>query len=194
MLKEILLVNGNPMEVFLFEPSGEGLHPGLILAQHIPVGHTGIENDAFTLRTAERFAEQGYHVAVPFIFHWWGGRVAWLGVCHISQLAACAIIYGGRIKLAMGEGQAPAIELADRIHCPLAGFFGNEDENPTPDDVDDSSAALTRAGVAHQFHRYDEAGHAFQNFPTPDRYREVQSEDAWEKVLTFLSDAFAAEA
>jgi len=225
----------SPMEVFLFEPEGEGPFPGLILAQHIPVGHTGIENDEFTLRTAERFAEQGYLVAVPFIFHWWpkeeemmvkakasrddktvadmkatfellknhdlvdesrigivghcwGGRVAWLGACHIPELAAFALFYGGRIKLAMGHDYPPAIDLASNINCPVAGFFGNEDQNPTPEDVDDYSAALSAAGIEHTFHRYDGAGHAFQNFPTPDRYCEEQSEDAWGKVIKFLGE------
>jgi dienelactone hydrolase len=51
---------------------------GVILAQHIPVGHTGIENDEFTLVTAARIASEGYVVAVPFIFHWWPkGEDAW---------------------------------------------------------------------------------------------------------------------
>lgn len=227
-------VNDNPMEVFVFEPEGHGPHPGLILAQHIPVGHTGIENDEFTLQTAARFADHGYVVAAPFIFHWWpkdadmrfkaeasrddwtvadmqaafdllsaredvdadrigiaghcwGGRVAWLGACHIPALAACALFYAGRIKLGMGDGNPPAIDLADRIRAPVAGFFGNDDQNPTPADVDDYGAALAAAGVPHTFHRYDGAGHAFQNFPTPERYREEASEDAWAKVLDFLA-------
>ncbi len=64
-------VQGSPMEVFISEPEGAGPHPGIVQCQHIPVGHTGIENDEFTLRTAERFAENGYVVATPFIFHWW---------------------------------------------------------------------------------------------------------------------------
>ena len=59
------------MEVFVFTPDGHGPHPGLVLAQHIPVGHTGIENDTFTLEAAARFCKHGYTVAVPFIFHWW---------------------------------------------------------------------------------------------------------------------------
>lgn len=227
-------VLGSEMEVFLFTPQGPGPHPALILAQHIPVGHTGIENDTFTLKTAERFAQHGYVVGVPFIFHWWpkdadiqrkrdesrddwmaadmqaafdvlrgrgdvdaarigvvghcwGGRVAWIAACHLSELRACAIFYGGRIKLVMGEGEVPPIDMAANIRCPVAGFFGNDDENPSPADVDDYSAALTAANVPHVFHRYDGAGHAFQNFPTPERYRETQSEDAWEKVLAFLA-------
>lgn len=227
-------VEGSTMEVFLFPPAGDGPHPGLVLAQHIPVGHTGIENDEFTLTAARRFADNGYFVAAPFIFHWWpknediqvkrdesrdermvadvraafdllaarddvdaqrigiaghcwGGRVAWLGACHIPELAACAVFYGGRVKLPMGEGNPAPIDMADNIDCPVAGFFGNDDQNPTPADVDDYSAALEQAGVRHEFHRYDGAGHAFQNFPSEERYREEASEDAWGKVLDFFS-------
>lgn len=230
---ETVQVGGSPMEVFLFLPEGEGPHPGLVLAQHLPVGHTGLENDEFTLKTAERYASAGYVVAVPFVFHWWpkaadmqvkreesrdermvadvraafdllakrkdvdanaigvvghcwGGRIAWLAACHIPQLAAAAIFYGGRVKVPMGAGNPAPIDLAAQIRCPVLGLFGNEDQNPTPADVDDYSRALTEALVPHTFHRYDGAGHAFQNFPTPDRYRHEQSERAWAEVLGFF--------
>lgn len=232
-------VLGSAMEVFLFRPDLPAPLPGIVLAQHIPVGHTGVENDTFTLAAAERFAAAGFVVAAPFIFHWWpkdapieekrdharddwmvadmraafdrltaedgvdagrigvvghcwGGRVAWLAACHIPQLAACAIFYGGRIKLAMGPDAVPPITLAGNIPCPVIGFFGNDDRNPTPADVDDYSAALSAAGVAHSFHRYDGAGHAFQNFPSPERYRQAASEDAWEKVLAFTTETLGA--
>jgi carboxymethylenebutenolidase len=232
---ETIPVRGNPMEVFLYTPAGEGPHPGLVLCQHIPVGHTGLENDTVTLKTAERYCDNGYAVAVPFIFHWWpksadielkraafrddwtrqdldatyallaarpnvdakrigiaghcwGGRVAWLGACTNKRYKACAIFYGGRVKLVMGKGTPPAIELAPAIRCPVIGFFGNDDTNPTPADVDDYDAALTKAGVEHVFHRYDGAGHAFQSFNNPERYRKEASEDAWAKVLAFLGE------
>ncbi len=235
---ETVEVMGSPMEVFVFAPQGTAPLPGIVLAQHIPVGHTGIENDEFTLAAARRFAAAGYVVAVPFVFHWWpksaeierkrdestdermvadmaaarslltqredvdaarigvvghcwGGRIAWLAACHLP-LSACAVFYGGRIKLAMGAGSTPPIELTRQIGCPVAGFFGNEDRNPTPEDVDDYERALADAGVTYEFHRYDGAGHAFQNFPTPERYREAQSEDAWSKVLEFLEDTLGA--
>ena len=232
---ETLTVNEYPMEVFLFEPEGEGPFPGLVIASHSPGGHTGIENDPFTITTAERYVENGYAVAVPFIFHWWpkaddievkreawrddnaaadlkaaygllasrpkvdenrigivghcwGGRVSWLGACHIPTLKACAIFYGGRIRVQMAPNTPAAIELAGNIKCPVAGFFGNDDKNPSPEDVDAYEAALSAAGVPHVFHRYDGAGHAFQMFNNPDRYREAQSEDAWGKVLAFFSE------
>ena len=227
-------VYDSPMEVFLFRPDGEGPHPAILLAQHIPMGHAGIENDEFTLRTAERFAENGYFVAGPFIFHWWpkeaamdlkreesrddwtladlhatfnlmqdheavddqriatvghcwGGRVALLGACHIADFRVCVDFYGGNIKIGRGEGSPAPIDMVGQITCPVIGFFGNEDQNPSPGDVDDLDRALSSAGVYHVFHRYDGAGHAFQCFTMPKVYREEQSEDAWGKVLGHLS-------
>ena len=228
-------VQGSEMEVFLFRPEGQGPFPGIVLAQHIPVGHTGIENDEFTLATARRFADNGYAVAVPFIFHWWpksedmdrkkaestdarmledisaafnalaaqeyadadriamvghcwGGRVAWLAACHIRQFRALAVFYGGNVKKGLGEGAPAPIDLAGNIPCPVIGFFGNDDANPSPEDVEDYSAALSAAGISHEFHQYDGAGHAFQNFPNAERYRRDASEDAWEKVIAFLDE------
>jgi len=238
---EILDVQGSPMEVFLFEPKRPAPRPALILLQHIPVGHTGLENDAFTLKTAERFAENGYVVAAPFLFHWWpksaelqrkrdesrddrmvldleatigllerrsdvarraigavghcwGGRVAWLAACHLPQLAAAAMFYGGRVKLPMGDGNSAPITLASQIRCPIIGFFGSEDQNPTPAEVDEYDEALSAAGVQHAFHRYAGAGHAFQNFPTPERYHHAASEDAWGKVLEFFAQHLTPKA
>ncbi|HVC11258.1 MAG TPA: dienelactone hydrolase family protein [Burkholderiales bacterium] len=232
---ETTSVLGVPMEVFLFEPKTPGPHPGLVQCQHIPVGHTGVENDTVTLKTAERYCANGYAVAVPFIFHWWpkkaemqlkrdefrddwttldleaahdvlakqadvdanrigilghcwGGRVAWLGAATDARYRACAVFYGGRVKLPMGPGTPPAIALASSIRCPVIGFFGNDDTNPSPADVDDYEKALAQAGVEHAFHRYAGAGHAFQSFDNPERYRPEASEDAWAKALAFFAE------
>jgi len=230
---DTLTVNDSPMEVFMYAPDGDGPHPGIVVAMHIPLGHTGIENDPFTLKVCERFAENGYAVACPFIFHWWpkdeemsvkrdefrddwtvldmkaaydhlagqdnvnsdkigivghcwGGRVAWLAACHNPDYKACTVLYGGRVKVAMGPGTPPAIDLTGNIKAPVLGLFGNDDQGPSPEDVNDYEAALKKAGVEYDFHRYDGAGHGFQDFNNPDRYRESQSEDAWDKSLAFF--------
>ena len=232
---ENLLVNDSQMEVFVFEPEGAGPFPGLVQCMHIPVGHTGIENDEFTLKTAERYRDKGYVVVVPFVFHWWpksagieikreefrddwtkldldaafkmlsekdnvdsdrigifghcwGGRVSWLGAATNPDYKACAVFYGGRIIKIMGENNPPAIDLAPNINCPVIGFFGNEDENPSPEDVNDYSKALTEGGVEHKFYRYDNAGHGFQSFNSEDKFRSEASEDAWVKVLDFFRE------
>jgi len=52
--------------------------------------------------------------------------------------------------------------------------------------VDDYEAALKAAGVPHEFHRYDGAGHGFQSFASEERYRHDVSETAWTEVLAFL--------
>ena len=231
--KQIVEVGGSAMEVLVFEPEGAGPHPGLMVAQHIPVAHTGLEKDPFTLDVGERLARAGYASVTPFVFHWWppeddievkrngfrddnavkdmtaayqilagldsvdedrigiighcwGGRLSWLGACHNPDYKAAAVLYGGRIKIGMGEGSPPPITLAGNINCPMIGIFGNDDQNPSPDDVTDLDAALTAAGVDHVFHGYDGAGHGFQDFNNPDRYREAASNDAWEKLLAFL--------
>jgi carboxymethylenebutenolidase len=120
--------------------------------------------------------------------HCWGGRVAWVGACTNPRYKAAAIFYGGRVKLVMGAGNPPAIELAGNIKCPVIGFFGNDDTNPTPADVNDYEAALKKAGVKYVFHRYDGAGHAFQSFNSAERYRPEASEDAWKKALAFFAE------
>ncbi len=231
---EMTEVQGSPMEVFIFEPEGAGPHPGLVLCQHIP-GHAGIEGDPFTLKTAEKYAANGYAVSVPFRYHWWpkadgidikraefrddqtapdllagfdvlagqanvdaerigivghcwSGRVSWLGACTDSRYKACAVFYGGGVKEVRGEGNPPAIELTGDIPCPVIGFFGNEDKNPSPEDVNDYKAALAKAGVEHAFHCYDGAGHAFQWEDNPERYRKGACDDAWVKALAFFDE------
>lgn len=50
------------------------------------------------------------------------------------------------------------------IECPVAGFFGNEDGSPSPEDVDELDVAPAADGKDFELHRYDDARHAFQNF------------------------------
>lgn len=240
---ETVDVMGSPMPVLVFEPEGAGgndRHPGLVIAQHLPIAHAGLENDPFQIDVGERYAAAGYCCVIPFLFHWWpveadidvkraefrddwtvadlsaafsllsrlesvdegrigilghcwGGRVAWLGACHEPRLRACAVFYGGRIKVAFADGAPAPITLAGDIRCPVLGIFGNEDQGPSPQDVDDYSAALTANGVSHDFHRYDGAGHGFQDFNNPERYREAQSRDAWQKALAFFDQQLRRE-
>lgn len=231
--KQTLDVQGSPMEVLIFEPEGAGPHPAMMVAQHLPIAHAGLEKDPFTLDIGDKLAKAGYVTAIPFIFHWWpedmaveqkreewrddrtvadmeatygllssmekvdadrvgiighcwGGRVAWLIACHNDRLKACATLYGGRIKLPMGPPGVAPIELADRIPCPVIGIFGNDDQNPSPSDVNDLDAALNAAKVPHEFHRYDGAGHGFQDFVNKERFRPEATADSWDKVLSFL--------
>ena len=115
-----------------------------------------------------------------------GGRITYLlAGARPSAWRAAGVFYGGNIMKPWGDGPSPLDRTKD-IRAPMIGFFGLDDANPSPADVDTIDAELSRLGKAHEFHRYEGAGHAFLNFTNPERYRASQAKDAWEKMLAFL--------
>jgi carboxymethylenebutenolidase len=116
-----------------------------------------------------------------------GGRITYLlAGSRPTAWRAAGVFYGGSIMKAWGEGGPSPLDLTRDITCPVVGFFGADDTNPSPDDVKKIDAELTKFGKPHEFHMYEGAGHAFLNFSNPERYRDKQAADAWEKMLAFL--------
>ena len=109
-----------------------------------------------------------------------GGRITYLGATSCPGLSAASVYYGGRILVPFGDGPAP-IDLTDRIKIPVMGNFGDQDENPTPDDVAQIDAKLTSAGVTHDFKMYPGAGHGF-NCDDRGSYHEASAKDALERA------------
>jgi carboxymethylenebutenolidase len=72
------------------------------------------------------------------------------------------------------------------MSAPLLGLFGNDDRSPTPAQVDTTEAALRRHGREYEFHRYDDAGHAFFNWERAQAYRGEQAQEGWRRVFAFL--------
>ena len=56
------------MHTLVLEPEGAGPHPGLVIAQHLPVAER-LEKDPFTIDVGKRYAQAGYVCAIPFLFH-----------------------------------------------------------------------------------------------------------------------------
>ena len=69
--KQTVTVLDSDMEALLFMPEGEGPHPGLIVCQHIPVVHAGLETDPWQISVGERLATKDFAIAMPWLFHWW---------------------------------------------------------------------------------------------------------------------------
>ena len=113
-----------------------------------------------------------------------GGRVAYLMATQRPDLKAAVVFYGGNIFVPWGEGPAP-FEGTPRIQAPMLGLFGEEDPNPSPEDVARLDAELTRLGKAHEFHSYPGAGHAFMAEGRPS-YRPEAAADAWEKARAWF--------
>lgn len=118
--------------------------------------------------------------------HCMGGRIAFLGAAVNPAFEAAVVYYSGNMFKTWGEGDQTPFELLSGIKGPVIGFFGNEDKNPSPEDVTKIDEELTRLGITHEFHRYDGAGHAFQNFLSDAQYREEAEKDSWSKTLDFL--------
>jgi len=122
---------------------------------------------------------------LALIGHCMGGRTTWMGLAALPDRWKCGCVwYGGGAFNQLGKVPPPADRL-ESIRCPVAGFFGNEDKNPSPDDVNEFDARLTKLGKKHEFHRYDGAGHAFMSFGRPS-YREEAAKDSWAKALAFI--------
>jgi carboxymethylenebutenolidase len=126
---------------------------------------------------------------VGVIGHCSGGRHTFL-VATSLPLQAAVVCYGGLI---VGETppqlptMVPLVDRAPQVQMPVLGLFGNDDQFPTPAQVDVLDQALTDAGKPHEFHRYDGAGHAFFSVDRP-AYRVGAAVDGWQRI----SDFFAA--
>lgn len=120
-----------------------------------------------------------------------GGRHALLIASMMSGFDAVIDLWGGGVVAAKEDATptrpAAPVDYTARLTAPVLGLFGNDDQNPSPDQVDVHEAALKAAGKEYEFHRYDGAGHGFTYYHTP-LYRQRQAVDAWDKIFRFFSD------
>jgi carboxymethylenebutenolidase len=126
---------------------------------------------------------------IGIIGHCMGGRMSFQGAIESAAIKACAVFYGGNMMKTWGRDiPKTPFERLDETTCPVIGFFGLDDENPSPADVDQIEHALKDLKIDCEFHRYEEAGHAFQNILNRDKFRKDPNVDAWTRTLDFLSD------
>jgi carboxymethylenebutenolidase len=110
-----------------------------------------------------------------------------LAACNLD-LDAAVDCYGAFVVGTPPEGFPLQVKnLVDQLpnlRCPLLGLFGNEDQYPTPEQVDELDEILTAENKPHEFHRYDDAGHAFFSVDRPS-YRVAAANDGWERIEAF---------
>ena len=123
-----------------------------------------------------------------------GGRQTYLAACKLPFDAAVDCWGGGVTakpdELTPARPVAP-IEYTKDLGCPLLGLFGNEDQNPSPAEVDRTEEELKRHGKVYQFHRYDGAGHAFLAHPFPF-FHQRSSYKAWLAVFAWFEQYLQA--
>jgi len=124
-----------------------------------------------------------------------GGRQVVLVASRLDNLDAAVDCWGGRViadadQLTTSHPVAP-IDLTGDLGAPLLGIFGNDDQSPTPEQVDQHEAALEAAGKTYEFHRYDGAGHGFFSVNRPG-YRPEQATAAWAEVFKWYGQYLGA--
>jgi carboxymethylenebutenolidase len=116
-----------------------------------------------------------------------GGRQAFLTSIEVDVQAAVDC-YGAFVVGTPPEGFPLQVRpLADRVpevHAPVLGLFGNEDSYPSPEHVDELEKLLQENGKTYEFHRYDDAGHAFFAVNRP-AYRPEAANDGWQRIEAF---------
>jgi carboxymethylenebutenolidase len=118
-----------------------------------------------------------------------GGRHAYLAACRANGFDAIVDCWGGRVVMSPDQLNpkfpVSPLDYTKDLPCPILGVFGNDDQNPTPEQVDQHEAELKKYSKSYEFHRYDGAGHGFFYYHAA-AYRQAQAVDGWQKVFAFL--------
>jgi carboxymethylenebutenolidase len=128
------------------------------------------------------------------------GRVATIGFCsggRQSLLAACALDLQAAVDCygafaldpppqQMGLAVSSIESRLGSLSCPLLGLFGKDDQHPDQEEVARLDGILTELGKDHEFHSFDDAGHAFFAVNRP-AYRPAVATEAWGLVHDFLA-------
>ena len=113
-----------------------------------------------------------------------GGRVVYLMAAANPNFKAGVAYYGGNILVPWGEGPSPFQRTAE-IRCPIMGHFGEDDRNPSPEDMRKLDAELTKRSKVHEFHSYPGTGHAFMD-KSKNSYRSHAAEASWPRTVDFF--------
>jgi carboxymethylenebutenolidase len=119
-----------------------------------------------------------------------GGRHAYLAACRTQAFDAVVDCWGGRVVMREEEltlnQPVPPINYTPNLTIPLLGLFGEEDQGPTPAQVQIHEEVLKKHGKNYEFHMYPNAGHGFFYYNRP-AYRPEQAVDGWNKIWAFLA-------
>jgi carboxymethylenebutenolidase len=135
---------------------------------------------------------RGAHSKRLFIMgHCMGGRNAFLGATVSDRFDGSIVFYGGDIFVGWGGAVAP-IERLSGLACPLLGFSGGKDTNPSPADMERLDNELTARRIPHRVHIYPEVGHAFQQHADRSPEERAAADDSCARTLIFIADPAGA--
>ena len=121
-----------------------------------------------------------------------GGTQALLLSARRDDLAATVSYYGFP---ADARTAASPLDLAPKMHGPILGHWGDQDEGVGLDNVEKLRAALDAAGVEHEFHIHRGVGHGFLKASLEDEKTPgyEQACTSWRRTLDFYRQRLARE-
>ena len=118
-----------------------------------------------------------------------------------SKIASIGWCFGGgqSLQLALNSQEHPLVATIiyygtplvtdeaslSKIKWPVLGIFGDKDQAIPIQEVNLFRTSLDQTGITNEIHIYKGVGHAFAN-PSGDNYAPKETEDAWQKTLSFL--------
>jgi len=114
-----------------------------------------------------------------------GGRVSYMMAGVSPELKAAVSYYGG-FSLSNRAGDPPAIDRLANAYCPVLGFAGEDDKNPSPEDMRKIEEMLKTNDKTYEIRAFPDASHAFMDFTSEKSYREPAATASWIIALDFL--------
>jgi carboxymethylenebutenolidase len=134
-------------------------------------------------------------------------KIAMSGVCQTGRqpilvgakrdyLSAAVVLYGAVYDADWKSHplRPESIEtLMQKIQCPLTAVFGELDNLIHLDNIVRMFTVLAARKKSFGIRVYPDAPHGFLNDTMPGRYRQPQSDAAWNQITSFLRSVFAGE-
>jgi carboxymethylenebutenolidase len=117
----------------------------------------------------------------------WGGSTTIQYAAYDKKLGAAVAWYGppGR-EYKDDPKPVSGFDVAKDISCPFLGLFGEEDKNPTPEDVRKFEALLKPHNPNVEIVIYPNAGHAFYA-DYRQSYRAEAAKDGWTRCIGWFN-------
>ena len=117
----------------------------------------------------------------------WGGSTTIQYAAYDKKVGAAVAWYGPPGRGYQDDPQpVSSFDVAKDITCPFLGLFGEEDKNPTPEDVRKFEALLKQHNPNVEIVIYPNAGHAF-HADYRQSYRAEAAKDAWARCVGWFN-------
>jgi len=120
-----------------------------------------------------------------------GGRFTLMFACRSRALDAAVDCWGGFVDRATPDAETSperpvrVVDMLDGLCCPIHLVGGAEDQNPSPQLLEEIRSRLAQTGQPVSLEVYENAGHAFFADYRPN-YREEAAHRLWPRVVEFF--------